>query len=569
MKKFLLSTMVCMGTLTLSLIGCQSEDLYVPGSFAERYANAWAQNMGAIDSTQTFNLATAGTAEVSIAYEGNYTLRFYSANPKTDDAYLLGEFEAVGPSTSTYSIDMLATLDTVYVALFSEAGGHIMKAAAVENSMFSASFGQASASTRSVTPSEYEGKFKVEDNGYFVFPKELTQEFLTVLPENGNNLSKSNITTNFSYKATKGTVITIRPMYTVTSENRNAKGVSLGLYWYDDYGNKTEQLIWNNIISSATSGGYTISAFAYMDTITNTWSNSCSSNAILNSTTFWNSYPQYRCEEIKVTTYSDMTFGFYIETTNRTHYTESDLNLAKYPSYTTGRKASTFDIANSDSTYTYLGFEDWYDNSDLNDLIVQISGVETQDEDSVKATPQSWILACEDLGNADDFDFNDVVMSVTHVSGQTTAEVVPLAAGGSRTAYVYYGAQKLGEIHDLLGASNITTLVNTRIGEATGKADTITLNVSANFSLAADDMGGFKVGVIQNASSPEYETEIAASGAGKAPQIICIPGDWKWPIERTSIVTAYPDFDGWMKDKETNTTWYNNPVSEYLYPRSK
>ena len=49
-----------------------------------------------------------------------------------------------------------------------------------------------------------------------------------------------------------------------------------------------------------------------------------------------------------------------------------------------------------------------------------------------------WIVACEDLGNLDDFDFNDVVFQVLHVSGREQAYITPLAAGGTLETYLHY-----------------------------------------------------------------------------------------------------------------------------------
>ncbi|MBR1687789.1 MAG: DUF4842 domain-containing protein, partial [Prevotella sp.] len=65
-------------------------------------------------------------------------------------------------------------------------------------------------------------------------------------------------------------------------------------------------------------------------------------------------------------------------------------------------------------------------------------------------------------------------------------------------------------------------------------------------------------------STNSQSTEITSAAAvGEAPMALIIPGNWAWPIEKTSIKQAYPDFATWVKD-ETNTTWYNNPTAEYV-----
>jgi len=47
-----------------------------------------------------------------------------------------------------------------------------------------------------------------------------------------------------------------------------------------------------------------------------------------------------------------------------------------------------------------------------------------------------------------------------------------------------------------------------------------------------------------------------------------IPDDFSYPIESTSILTAYPDFKPWaVSGGTTNTDWYNSSKanSQYIY----
>lgn len=172
--------------------------------------------------------------------------------------------------------------------------------------------------------------------------------------------------------------------------------------------------------------------------------------------------------------------------------------------------------------------------------------------------PQSWLLACEDLGNTDDFDFNDIVFCVSHVAGTTEATVTPLAAGGTLEAHIYYGNQDLGEIHQLLGQSGYT-ITNTNGSKGTA-GEAIKITVPADFSMTTD-MGGFKVIIKRN--EKEMIT-INAPQNGTAPQMICIDnsGEWAWPIERTNISEAYPDFGEWGANYNNTPEWYKKPVSD-------
>lgn len=186
---------------------------------------------------------------------------------------------------------------------------------------------------------------------------------------------------------------------------------------------------------------------------------------------------------------------------------------------------------------------------------------QTPSKPNVKA--QTWIIACEDLGNTDDIDFNDIVFSVSHAAGQTTAIVTPLAAGGTLPAYVYHDTENLGEIHYLINGSQASgsryPMLNTQNGRGTaGKP--ITINVDADYSLAPNanstSMGGFMIKV---EDSKEAIT-ITGGQVGEAPQMILVPGNWLWPTERTSIKTAYGYFVDWSQSANSYTDWYNYPT---------
>ncbi len=184
------------------------------------------------------------------------------------------------------------------------------------------------------------------------------------------------------------------------------------------------------------------------------------------------------------------------------------------------------------------------------------------DPDVKPDTPQSWLLACEDLGAIDDFDFNDIVFSVSHVEGSNQVVITPLAAGGTLAAEITYNGQSYGEIHSLLGVST-TTFANTVSG-ITQTAQPITINVDENFSIT-QNMGGFSVKVTDEEGN--VTTEITAPGQGKVPQMICVPGTWLWPTERTNISAAYPGFGEWGANYGTNNDWCNNPVDAKVIRR--
>ena len=214
---------------------------------------------------------------------------------------------------------------------------------------------------------------------------------------------------------------------------------------------------------------------------------------------------------------------------------------------------------------TFLGFEDGGRDEDLNDIVFWVQGqyntpeppITVPDPDPLpEPQSESWIIACEDLGNTDDIDFNDVVFSVSHTAGETTAKVTPLAAGGVLPSNIYHGGKNLGEIHNLINgaqpnANGQYSMLNTGSKGTPGSA--ITINVPADYSVTNH---GFTVKVKdQNESIVLESAEI-----GTAPQMLVLPGEWAWPTERTPIGIAFPMFVDWSKAANTAIDWYKSPV---------
>ena len=223
-------------------------------------------------------------------------------------------------------------------------------------------------------------------------------------------------------------------------------------------------------------------------------------------------------------------------------------------------------------TYKYgddvlLGFEDQADN-DMNDMLFRIGGNLTTDED-IEDVPvdepkdQEWILACEDLGAIGDFDFNDVVFSIQYASGSGKAKVSPLAAGGTLPIYIRYNGNQIGsEVHEMFGKP-VNEMVNTQTGRYEASAQSIEIDVNADFSMSSGNMGGFSV-LVKGISGGQAEAVVAAPTAGSAPQMICVPAGWSWPKERESIVNSYKGFGEWGANYLTSTDWYENPTGKTI-----
>ncbi|MDE6486064.1 MAG: DUF4842 domain-containing protein [Muribaculaceae bacterium] len=247
--------------------------------------------------------------------------------------------------------------------------------------------------------------------------------------------------------------------------------------------------------------------------------------------------------------------------------------------------AATYMYEAPTGTYRVLGFEDYGSPHDLNDMMFFISSdipADIPDVEDIDHPKMSWILAVEDLGSTDDFDFNDLVLKIEHVSGETTATVTPLAAGGTLPMRMFYNDQEISgsgnyaHVNQFFGVHDHTVMLNT--GRATGTAESVTIEVPEDFSMANlqgvidSKMGGFHIKVKQSDEGVEGNwtddvIDITAAEAGAVPQILCVPGSWQWPLERISIKQAYPEVGEWILNKENNTDWYLHPVPSIVWKR--
>ena len=238
--------------------------------------------------------------------------------------------------------------------------------------------------------------------------------------------------------------------------------------------------------------------------------------------------------------------------------------------------------------HTFFGFEDWPDNTtdfsaDLNDLMFMFKDGnqpgrvvdEKDDPEDPVGSPVTWTIAVEDLGETDDYDFNDLVLSIEYVSGQRTATFKALAAGGVYPIYVKYRDKLVDASHVnvWLGETDHTKMINTYeitkehkdgftidLDEADTSINDILDNLTILVYAEDEDNGGEIVREIQHLRSDENHPE----NCGKAPLMILVKEDWEWPVERTDITNAYPHFKEWVGNREI-TDWYED--KQYTVPR--
>ena len=257
-------------------------------------------------------------------------------------------------------------------------------------------------------------------------------------------------------------------------------------------------------------------------------------------------------------------FGFFVNIADNTGDAEkhigkfySDPALNQEPN----KSFSSFSYLEMDGN-TYITIEDKRNGDlDYNDFIFIMEGT----QEHIEETPIEYLYAVEDLGGTCDFDFNDIVFSVSHVSGQPHANVKLLAAGGTLPAYICFGGYKSTEVHEMFGVDT-KVMVNTKKGTTKsnlveGKSFTVAVGADWSHSPAFSEKGnGFKVRVVRDKENT-LEVETPGAGNSAAPQMLILPEKWLWPTERTRISDAYPSFGEWGANY-TNTEWVKNVVME-------
>lgn len=255
-----------------------------------------------------------------------------------------------------------------------------------------------------------------------------------------------------------------------------------------------------------------------------------------------------------------------------------------------------------------VGAEDTYGDGawgsgsdyDLNDRVFKIYGSQPE---VLNNKSQSWILPFEDLGGSFDWDFNDVILKMDYVSGQKTAKITPIAAGGTLHSEVFFNdtddesnAQDLGEIHVLLGADpvgedELYAPINASHRGNPGTVKTVNITNPATFSIsnAQTDANSSANGTSTKSMVGTYIvtkgnsglSTIAYNGMGKAPAMLVLPTtykiddtyyEWAWPVENKDIRAAYGEpghsFDEWVANHTKAQDWYMYPTGGTVEERS-
>lgn len=187
--------------------------------------------------------------------------------------------------------------------------------------------------------------------------------------------------------------------------------------------------------------------------------------------------------------------------------------------------------------------------------------------------PQVWTYAWEDR-DFGDYDMNDCVIQVSEKEDDNTKLVIKLVAlGATRDLWLGFdnpnatgpkGYQHVfdDELHNVFGVAS-GTMVNTGKSKASEISKIIDKPVNFDFQTCSFVLGAKTEGSeIGTYDSDFYYIKIATKG--QDPHGIVIPGEWRWPTERTCIKQAYPEFVKWAADRTQAQDWYKYPVAKYI-----
>lgn len=534
------------------------------------YKESFIEAFGSIDPNHTWNMATAGAVEVNINTPGMFTVKVWTADPRMSEnnTYLLGKYENVsGGGTSTFQCDLPVTLETAFVGAIDEDGNRIIVSAPVKDNRVKATIGISG--TRSLVSGSgsngnvgYNGADYIElSYGDIISP-------LSTLPENENNTGK--VAQNFEYYS-QGQ-FTIYPMYSITgNKGSEGDGERLGVYTVNADGSKSETVwIWKakdwfegyNSIKNSWESGF--------DAFSKEGAPEDNTKVVWKDNKLADPYTKIKTQGITIDITPGTKFGFVLDAAGGPFYSNSDYNKDEgwpFRGEFSGTDnvndvyAATFTTNNGEKMF--LAFEDWvyssegHDN-DFNDLVFgfkegNLPLIIDKDQEDVAMT---YIVACEDLGGSFDWDFNDVVYGIEHVSGQNTARVKLLAAGGTLPVTILYNGQPvrftresnqwITDLHEAFGVPQ-----KTHVNVGGYKANPIYSNefsVDGNFTVA-DDASKFQIQVRYDDGSTVASIGVPDSVRGKEPQAFLVADpNWEWPSEMQRIDSKYKDFPKWVTE---------------------
>lgn len=203
---------------------------------------------------------------------------------------------------------------------------------------------------------------------------------------------------------------------------------------------------------------------------------------------------------------------------------------------------------------TYLAFEEGCD-CQYSDAIIEVTqGITVVDEPVNNIEAEVYTVCIEDRPIAD-YDMNDIVIKARRLEGGNRIELTLVACGAYDDLFIcgLNGSlfNESNEVHDILGAER-GTFVNT-----SGRMDFETVSEEFEIGITTSIVDFLKSITIYDAT---INHRITFSGRTDDPHAIVVPYDFKYPLEKNSIIKAYPTFRNWTQNRNVDNNWYKSPM---------
>ena len=574
MKKFIFQTMLLSGAL---LASCSDDIMEAP--VQEDYAKSFVELFGPVHPDQDWNMAAQKSVTVNPGSANE--VKIYADNG--NGYQLAGHFTNVS-GTQTFKFDALEKADK-FIVVVGSMSKEVENGGTVDFSAISRSY--------------LNGDFKINETtnlytkleNYRTFSKDYLVQYLEKQPEGKDARETEGLNINFTAIA-GAQPVTVYPVYWNAGFYHE-----FGIHTYDENDMPTnEVVVWRNKDANSTAVQFRRNNSTAWENPTSHWSGATNSQlAINNAQTV---IAEVRSKGFTINLPEGTRFGFFIKAyykdkgissdpynqANLMHKWYSDARFNNNPELGNDGQGHAAFWRNSwtevkdGQTYqheqTFLGFEDcnvdpiwsysgssqgpvsrFNSDNDYNDLMFVLEPAPT----IVNHTRQKWTLAVEDLGTEDDYDFNDIVVTIEHVAGEENTYFTARAAGGTLPVYLCYDGKELGgEFHEYFfdeqkGANGLYPMINTQsVGLAAEKKAFVLNKYFSLTEYGGGYMGGLSIKVGENGQM----YEVCPPAPGEAPQMICVPANWKWPKERVRIDNAYPGFTSWAnKNEESKPEW--------------
>ncbi len=260
-------------------------------------------------------------------------------------------------------------------------------------------------------------------------------------------------------------------------------------------------------------------------------------------------------------------------------------------------------VINTNSYYTYTMEDQWpnYGDYDMNDIVVTITPQYKTDnkgyvEEMTIIAKLKAIGATKSLGAA--FQLDKVaannVTNVIYSPTSTDKSVFEVTGTNVEKDQALAVIPLFDNAHSFLGSSGIT---NTSSGSQSVPTKTVKITITfnnkkvlkddldvkyLNFFIVTDKQKTNRTEIHLAGYNPTDKVNASLFGTGNDSSSsttkyisksnlvwgMVIPDDFSYPVENTSILTAYPDFKPWaISGGTTNTDWYNSSKadSQYIY----